>query len=138
EHGALGPAGRARPHRLPRSGAGGDAWAHAVSADRRSALPAHLVLLRFLLVPPHARRDGPAVARGATRPRGPARARTVRWLEQLLPRPRGAMAHRRCGAHACKPRAGGAAAISRPPALVRPQGTAERPCTAPRSCRAAG
>ena len=75
-------AGRAaRPHRLP--------------ADRRAALPADAAGARLLLVPP---RRPTSRCRAGTQegvaPRGPAGAGAVRRLDQPLPRPRRAVAHR--------------------------------------------
>ena len=92
---AHGAAGRARPRALQGPRAGRDDGAHAVPADRRAALPAHAAGPRLLLVPARrrrARRRHWHEERLA--PRGPAGAGAVRRLDELLPRPRGALAHR--------------------------------------------
>ena len=92
---ARGAAGRARPRALQGPRAGRAARPHRVPADRRAAVPADATGARLLLVPArHRRRRRRAGTRSALVARGPAGARAVRRLEQPLPRPRGAVAHR--------------------------------------------
>ncbi len=96
---------------------------HLLPADRRAALPADPAVLRLLLVPP--RQPMPrcrAGTRKASALQDRPDARALRRLDQLLPRPRDAVAHRhgRPDAHAVRDRH--AAALPRDPALVRRQG----------------
>ena len=62
---ARGAAGRARPRALQGPRAGRAARPHAVSADRRAALPADAAGARLLLVPARDRRAGAGLARAS-------------------------------------------------------------------------
>ena len=112
---------------LQGTGASRNARAHRLSADRRAALPADPALARLLLVPPVQRCGDARLARRRRGAAGPARAGAVRRLDQPVPRPRDAMAHRhgRAAAHAVRNRC--AAAPYRGAALVRFQGPGHRP-----------
>ena len=85
-------AGRARPCALQGSRAGGAHGAHAVSAHRRSAVPADARGSRLPVVPARHRRRRPRMARGARAARRAAGAGAVRRLGEPVPRSRRAVA----------------------------------------------
>ena len=94
---ALGAAGRARSRALQGSGAGGAHGPHAVSARRRSALPADAGRARLPVVPARDRRGCAGLARGTAAARGAAGAGAVRWLGKPLSRSCRALADRHGG-----------------------------------------
>ena len=118
----LGAAGRAGPQALSRPRAGGAARPHRLPAGGRVALPAHAARVRLLLVQARDRRRSAALARGSPAARGHAGPGAVRRLDELLPRPGGAVAHRHGGEAAHPARRGGAAGLPQGAALVRGEG----------------
>ncbi len=123
---ALGAAGRARPVALQGPRAGRAARPHGVPADRRPAVPADPARLRLLLVPACRRRRHAGLARRGAAARRPAGAGVVRRLDEPVPRPRRAVAHRAGREDAPAVRARDAAALHRGAALVRVQGHDDR------------
>ena len=117
-------AGGARPAPVQGTRPGRTVRPRGVSADRRAALSAHAARFRFLLVPPLQGRRGAALARGAPGAGGPAGARAVRRLDELLPRPGRALAHRHGRQDAPAARGKGSPGLHRAAALVRRQGRA--------------
>ncbi len=110
---------RARPARLQGPRAGGDDGAQRLSADRRAALPADAAGHGFFWFRLAADVEPPQWHSERLAARRPAGAGAVRRLEQLLPRARGALAHRAGRKDAADARARDAAAFHAAPALVR-------------------
>ena len=122
----LGAARRARPRALSRTGASRAAGPHAFPADRRAPVHADAARAQLLLVPSRDRRAGAQVARGAPDTGRPAHPHPLRRLDELLPRPRRALAHRHGGKNTGAARGAGAAPVPAIAALVRGQGRSDQ------------
>ena len=121
----VGAAGRARPARLQGPRAGRDDRPQRVPADRRAAVPADAcrrTASTGSASPTDV--DATAVAHRAAAGRGPAGARAVRRLEQLLPRARRAVAHRAWRRRRGRSSSASCCRASSAPALVRGEGRA--------------
>ena len=125
--------------RVQGPGAGRDARAHHVPADRRPAVSADPLGLRLLLVQADDRRRGarPGTSRSVSIDERPG-AGAVRRLEQPVPRSGGAVAHRHGREDPAAVRNRHAAALHRDAALVCGQGRADRARAHRRSRAVAG